>query len=249
MMIRNTNLRSLISTVRSLTLNVSPIRHVSGTPKGKAKLKAGQAPKKSTVSKKKKKSSDAPDPESRGTASSRAQAERARRLVESCASAPSPLRHLSPADRLREAERERLGLASGDKRRSDDGKSAPLSDEGDRPTMGTPGMDWISLGLVDADQVPEYELTAEDGKRLAKEYSRVLMRRHRARQKAETQFLRLKEEAVAAIPEGRLREAAMEPDFTPFPARPIAALTPPIEGYQERFREGALRSVGKVKMR
>lgn len=35
--------------------------------------------------------------------------------------------------------------------------------------MGTPVFVLISLGLVDADKVPKYELTVEDGQRLAKE--------------------------------------------------------------------------------
>ncbi|KAL0000647.1 hypothetical protein SO802_014428 [Lithocarpus litseifolius] len=108
--------------------------------------------------------------------------------------------------------------------------------------MGTPGLDLISLGIVDADLVPKYELTAEDGKRLAKEYSRVLMRRHRARQAAESTLLRLKKEAIEALPE-ELRAAALVPDLTPFPAnRFMATLTPPIEGYIDKVMEAAKKS-------
>ena len=53
----------------------------------------------------------------------------------------------------------------------------------EKPTIiGTPGLDYVSLGLVDAEKIPKYELTVEDGRRLGKEYSRVLMRKHRERQ-------------------------------------------------------------------
>jgi len=73
----------------------------------------------------------------------------------------------------------------------------------EKPTiMGTPGLDYITLGLVDAEKLPKYELTKEDGMKLAKEYSRVLMRKHRARQAAETNLLRMKKEAIEALPGG-----------------------------------------------
>ncbi|CAN0907762.1 hypothetical protein LINGRAHAP2_LOCUS24971 [Linum grandiflorum] len=67
--------------------------------------------------------------------------------------------------------------------------------------MGTPGFDLISLGLVDANKIPKYELTVEDGRRLAKDYSRILMRKHRARQVAETNLLRTKKEAIEPLPD------------------------------------------------
>ncbi|KAL0412111.1 UNVERIFIED_CONTAM: hypothetical protein Slati_3800800 [Sesamum latifolium] len=115
--------------------------------------------------------------------------------------------------------------------------------------MGTPGMDLISLGLVDADKIPKYELTVEDGRRLAKEYSRVLMRKHRARQAAESTLLRLKKEAIEALPED-LKAAALVPDLTPFPVnRFMATLTPPIEGYIEKINEAARKSAAKEKLR
>ncbi|KAG8497241.1 hypothetical protein CXB51_008486 [Gossypium anomalum] len=114
--------------------------------------------------------------------------------------------------------------------------------------MGTPGLDLITLGLVDADKIPKYELTVEDGRRLAKEYSRVLMRKHRARQAAETNLLRMKKEAIEALPE-KLKEAAMRPDLAPFPAnRLMASLTPPIEGYIEKVKEAAKKSSTKQKL-
>ncbi|CAI0545584.1 unnamed protein product [Linum tenue] len=115
--------------------------------------------------------------------------------------------------------------------------------------MGTPGFDLISLGLVDADKIPKYELTVEDGRRLAKEYSRVLMRKHRARQAAETNLLRMKKEAIEALPE-KLKQAALVPDLTPFPKeRFMATLTPPIEGYIDKVKEAAMRSSGAQKIR
>lgn len=115
--------------------------------------------------------------------------------------------------------------------------------------VGTPGLDYVTLGLVDAEKLPKYELTAEDGKRLAKEYSRVLMRKHRARQAAETNLLSLKKEAIEALPE-KLKEAALVPDLSPFPVnRFMATLTPPIEGYIEKIREAANRISGKEKIR
>ncbi|CAN0876915.1 hypothetical protein LINGRAHAP2_LOCUS11564 [Linum grandiflorum] len=78
--------------------------------------------------------------------------------------------------------------------------------------MGTPGFDLISFGLVDADKIPKYELTVEDGRKLAKEYSRFLMRKHRARQAAETNLLRSKKEAIEALPY-HLKMAALVPDL------------------------------------
>ncbi|KAI6680544.1 hypothetical protein NL676_034425 [Syzygium grande] len=97
----------------------------------------------------------------------------------------------------------------------------------------TPGLDLISLGLVDTDKIPKYGLTVEDRRRLAKEYSRVWMRRHMARQAVESNLLWMKKEAIEALPE-KLREVALVPDLTPFPAnRFMATLTSPIEGYIE----------------
>lgn len=217
----------------------------SGTPKGKAKMKAGQQLKRSKITTKKGSSSAkgakayAPDEK--------------QRLYDQCLNAPTPVRFLTPKEKKREIEREKLGLISKDRQREIDilkkgGKQA-MGISNEPMIMGTPGMDLISLGLVDADKIPKYELTAEDGKRLAKEYSRVLMRRHRARQAAESTLLRLKKEAIEALPED-LKKAALVPDLTPFPVnRFMATLTPPIEGYMEKVREATRRSSGNEKMR
>lgn len=178
--------------------------------------------------------------------------ERQDRLEQLCLNAPTPIRYLNPRERAREAQREKLGLISKERQRELDilkKQNSKKDKEVFQEIMGTPGLDLISLGIVDADLVPKYELTAEDGKRLAKEYSRVLMRRHRARQAAESTLLRLKKEAIEALPE-ELRAAALVPDLTPFPAnRFMATLTPPIEGYIDKVMEAAKKSSGKEKMR
>ncbi|RCV04570.1 hypothetical protein SETIT_1G010700v2 [Setaria italica] len=185
--------------------------------------------------------------------------ERITQISESCLNASTPLRHLSPKERLREAKREELGLISKERQRELDVAKAKAkakakskgtgADDGDRVLMGPPGLDYISLGLVDEEAIPKYELTVEDGRRLAKEYSRVLMRRHRARQTAESTLLTLKKEAIAALPE-QLQAAAMVPDMTPFPAnRYMATLTPPIEGYIEKVRDAAKKHSVKEKLR
>ncbi|KAJ0979288.1 hypothetical protein J5N97_014762 [Dioscorea zingiberensis] len=251
-MIRNPRSHSLISSLK--TLIQSPSHHhvqkcpVSGTAKGKAKLKAGQPLKRSTIPKKK--PSGGGGGGGGGESSSRSgggRHEALNRMVDSCLNAPTPIPYLPPKQRQREVEREKLGLVSKHRQRELELKKSPPKDE--PVIMGTPGLDFISLGLVDADKIPKYELTVEDGRRLAKEYSRVLMRKHRARQAAESTLLRLKKEAIAALPE-KLREAAMVPDFTPFPAnRFMATLTPPIEGYIEKVREAAKKYSTKEKLR
>ncbi|CAN6237780.1 unnamed protein product [Urochloa humidicola] len=230
---------------------------VSGTAKGKAKLKAGQPLKRSTIGAKK----GTPSTGGGGGGGGRGRREAMERITlisESCLNASTPLRHLSPKERLREAKREELGLVSKERQRELDvakakakakSKGTTSADDGGRVLMGPPGLDYISLGLVDEEAIPKYELTVEDGRRLAKEYSRVLMRRHRARQTAESALLTLKKEAIAALPE-KLQAAAMVPDMTPFPAnRYMATLTPPIEGYIEKVRDAAKKHSVKEKLR
>lgn len=225
---------------------------VSGTAKGKAKIKAGQQLQRSKIPKST--PSKPVDSGSGGGGRRGEAAERINRMIDSCLDAPTPVRYLTPKDRRREAEREKMGLISRDRQREIDeakkkGADRSKEEEEERVVMGTPGLDLISLGVVDGEKVPKYELTVEDGRRLAKEYSRVLMRRHRARQAAETTLLRLKKEAIAALPE-KLRVAAMVPDLTPFPAnRYMATLTPPIEGYIEKVQEAARKTAGKEKLR
>ncbi|KAF3793242.1 hypothetical protein EJ110_NYTH10002 [Nymphaea thermarum] len=232
---------------------LTPRAGVSGTAKGKAKLKTGQPLKRSKITKKKG-AAAAPPSEGRGRGG---EAERLRRLAESCLNAPTPIRHLTEKQRRREAEREKLGLISKERQRElDMAKAKAKKKEGSdgapgtrESWIGTPGLDPISLGLIDEKDLIKYELTVEDGRRLAKEYSRVLMRKTRARQAAESTLLKLKKEAIAALPD-HLREAALVPDLTPFPAnRYMATLTPPIEGYVDKIREAAQKHVVKEKLR
>lgn len=222
------------------------VRSVSGTPKGKGKLKDGQALKRSTVTTKKKTADGEGGGGGRGRGRGE-QIEQLTRMADACLNAPTPVRFVPARERARELEREKLGLISKERQRELELAKKPKPE--DPFIMGTPGLDLISLGLVDADKIPKYELTVEDGRRLAKEYSRVLMRKHRARQAAETTLLRMKKEAIAALPE-KLREKALIPDLTPFPAnRFMATLTPPIEGYIEKVREAAKKHSVKEKLR
>ena len=221
---------------------------VSGTAKGKGKGKDGPL-KRSKITRKK----GPVDPaavEKGPRSEARAKLEK---LENACINAPTPIRYLTPKQKKREEERERMGLISNARRVELEmlkKKNKSKKSEFDSPMIiGTPGLDLISLGMVDVEKIPKYELTVEDGRRLAKEYSRVLMRRHRARQAAETALLRSKKEAIEALPEN-LKAAALVPDLTPFPTnRFMATLTPPIEGYIEKVMEAAKRSRFKEKLR
>lgn len=94
-----------------------------------------------------------------------------------------------------------------------------------------------------------HKMTEEEGMRLAKEYSRFLMKELRLRTAAENVRLQLKKEAIAALPP-HLREKALLPDFTPFPPTRIpASLTPPIPGYVEEMTKSAEQSAKIQKMR
>lgn len=58
------------------------------------------------------------------------------------------------------------------------------------------------------------------------------MKAHRERQRDLAKKLQLKLSAVAALPEGPLRDAALEPDLSPFPSsRPVWTDTPPVPGF------------------
>ncbi|KAK7275292.1 hypothetical protein RIF29_16404 [Crotalaria pallida] len=222
---------------------------VSGTAKGKAKIKAGQTLKRSKITVKKQQ----PGSESKSSGPMSRERQERELLYEQCLNAPTPVRYLTPKQRAREAEREKMGLISKDRKREIEliKKKNDKLKVSDAPTIiGTPGLDYITLGLVDAEKLPKYELSVEDGRRLAKEYSRVMMRKHRARQAAESTLLRMKKEAIEALPEGGLREAALVPDLTPFPVnRFMATLTPPHEGYIEKVREAAQKVSGAEKIR
>ncbi|KAL7121492.1 hypothetical protein ACP275_02G185400 [Erythranthe tilingii] len=236
-------LKPLHSSLDSLSSQFLQRCSVSGTAKGKGKIKAGQTLKRSKVTVKKGGAPAAPAKEGPRKKSEFEE------MVDKCLTATPPLRFLKPKEKAREATREKMGLTS----KGNEQAKQKLKKQGkdfDSPfVMGTPGMDLITLGLVDADKIPKYELNVEDGRMLAKEYSRVLMRKHRARQASESMLLKCKKEAIDALPE-ELKEAALVPDLTPFPInRFMATLTPPIEGYIEKVNEAARRSAIKGKLR
>ncbi|EEF39229.1 uncharacterized protein LOC8265531 [Ricinus communis] len=239
--------RPATSLLKSVTYQFGQRCSVSGTAKGKSKTKDGQPKKKNKVTTKKGPKGQDPSAQSPSHQSAK------NNLFEQCLNAPTPVRFLKPKEQAREAERQKLGLESKERQREKEiikkGGRQAMGVPDEPLMMGTPGFDLIALGLVDAEKIPKYELNEEDGKRLAKEYSRVLMRKHRARQAAESTLLRLKKEAIDALPD-KLKEAALVPDLTPFPVnRFMATLTPPIEGYIEKVKEAARRSSGKEKIR
>lgn len=168
-------------------------------------------------------------------------------LIKKCLDAPTPVRYLKEKDRIREMEREKLGLISKDRQRELDMEKQMKKKlkEGEIVTETKEQLDPVALGIVDKDEIPSFEFTVEEGRRLAKEYSRMLARDLRARQAEESMRLKLKNDAIAALPP-RLREAALVPDFTPFPAnRHRAYLTPPIEGYSQKLKDAAKQLASK----
>ncbi|KAJ0582162.1 putative 39S ribosomal protein L40 [Helianthus annuus] len=235
-------LKPLTSQIETLTHRFLQKCSVSGTAKGKGKVKDGQTLKRSKITIKK--GQQKPDP----SATKGPRKGQLEQLIDDCLQAKAPVRYLKPKEREREAEREKMGLISENRKLEianfKKNKNKDKNDKNDDEKIariGPEGLDLITLGVVDGDKVPKYELTVEDGRRLAKEYSRILMRKHRARQVAETGLLKCKKEAIEALPEG-LREAALVPDLTPFPVnRFMATLTPPIEGYNEKIVEAAKR--------
>jgi hypothetical protein len=224
---------------------------VSGTAKGKAKLKSGQPLKHSSISKK-----GTPSIGGGGGLGRREAIECITQISESCLNAPTPMRHMSPKERLHEDKCEELGLISKErqcelymaKAEAKANSKATGGDDGGRVLMGPLGLEYISLGMVEEEAIPKYELTVEDARRLAKKYSCVLMQQHRAQQTAESTLLKLKKEAIAALP-GKLQASALVSDMIPFPAnRYMATHTPPIEGYIEKVRDAAKKySVKKLR--
>ncbi|XP_010422429.1 PREDICTED: uncharacterized protein LOC104707705 [Camelina sativa] len=239
--------------IESLSYNLLQRCSASGTPKGKAKLKTGQPLKRNKVATKKSGGgAPAGDGEEAVKGKGRISDEK-QKLYEQCLNAPCPVRYLTPKEIEREVQREKLGLISKEKQRDMEiqkkGGAASMGVTDEPIRIGTAGLDYVSLGIFEADELPKYKLTEEDGERLAKEYSKVLMREHRERRAAETAFLNLKKAAIEALPEN-LKKAALEPDLTPFPAnRGMATLTPPIEGYLEKVMDAAKKSSSKEKLR
>ncbi|KAH9309410.1 hypothetical protein KI387_037321, partial [Taxus chinensis] len=212
---------------------LQPLKRPAFLTRGAATAKGKVQPKKKNVVRKKTlKPAKAP------SATRTAETERAKAMIQSCMNAPTPVRYLKKKDRLREIEREKLGLISKERQRElDMEKEKKKQANKEKPTTDKrEELDVVKLGIFDKDEIeiPSFELTVEEGKRLAKEYSRVLMRDLRKSQAEETMRLQLKNEAIAALPL-RLREAALVPNFTPFPKnRHRAYLTPPIEGYDQK---------------
>ncbi|KAL6278788.1 hypothetical protein ACE6H2_022389 [Prunus campanulata] len=250
---KNKPLRPLIESPSSY--NFLQRCSVSGTAKGKSKTKTALPLKRSKITVKK----GTAEPASKGGGGGgggggkgQSHRDRVEKFYDQCLNAPTPVRWLTPEQREREIQRAKLGLISKERQREIEMLKIGKEKLGipEKPTiLGTPGLDLISLGLVDAEKLPKYNLTVEDGRRLAKEYSRVLMRRHRARQAAESTLLRLKKEAIEALPE-HLKAAALVPDLSKFPEnRFMATLTPPIEGYIEKVKEAARKSSEKGKLR
>ncbi|CAN6867678.1 unnamed protein product [Brassica oleracea] len=243
--------------IESLTYNLIQRCSAGGTPKGKAKLKTGQPLKRNKLSTKKGGGGKSPAASGEGEEAVKGKgriSDEKQKLYEQCLNAPCPVRSLTPKEAEREAQREKLGLISKDKQRDMEiqkkGGAAAMGINTDEPMrIGTAGLDYVSLGIFSADELVKYKVTAEDGERLAKENSKVLMREHRERRAAETVLLNMKKAAIEALPE-KLKMAALEPDLTPFPAnRGMATLTPPIEGYLEKVMDAAKKSSSKEKLR
>ncbi|CAL9226253.1 unnamed protein product [Arabidopsis halleri] len=230
--------------IDSVSYNLLQKCYASGTPKGKAKLKTGQPLKRNKLTIKKGGGGD-----EAGKGKGRISDEK-QKLYDQCINAPCPVRYLRPKEREREARREKLGLISKARQREIEfqkkGGSFTMGVTTEPMRIGTQGLDYISLGIFTEDELPKYKVTVEDGIRLAKEYSRVLMREHRARRVAEINLVKLRKAAIEALPEN-LRKGALERDLTPFPVnRGLATLTPPIEGYLEKIMNAAAKKSSRI---
>jgi hypothetical protein len=83
--------------------------------------------------------------------------------------------------------------------------------------------------LTPAERVVRTEEELAEAAMRSKEYSRQKMREHRAWQAAFMAKVKLRDEAIQALPES-LREAALKPDLTLFPAnRQIWVESPPLD--------------------
>lgn len=150
-------------------------------------------------------------------------------LVVKALNAPSPVRHVKEKERLREQEMEKYGLMTKERQiELEQIKAREKAKEKEKKKKGD------AEEGTSVDEEGKTPLTKEEGMRLAKEYSRLLMREDRKLHAGETIRLRLKNEAIAALPLG-LREAARVPDLTPFPGLSPATLTPPIPGFTYEF--------------
>ncbi|CAN6986551.1 unnamed protein product [Brassica rapa subsp. trilocularis] len=241
-MIRFTRTKPILD---SLSHDLLQKCHASGTPKGKSKLKTIQALKRHKATTKRGGSGGEDAGKGKGA------------ISDHCINPPHPVRYLRPKERDREAQREKLGLISKARQREIDiqkklGPFTKTRATDEEPVrIGVAGLDYVALGIFTEDELPKYKVTVEDGKRLAKEYSRVLMREHREKRVAEIGLMKMRKEALEALPE-ELKKAALERDATtPFPViRGAATVLPPVEGYLERIMNAAnKKSSSKEKLR
>jgi type IV secretory pathway VirB10-like protein len=172
-------------------------------------------------------------------------------LVVKALEAPSPVRYVKEKERLREQEMEKYGLMTKarqieleqekakEKSLKKTKRKASSSEKEDGAGEQVEGEEENGIAGQEKETAP---LTKEEGMRLAKAYSRLLMREDRKFQAGATIRLRLKREAIAALPLG-LQEAARVPDMAPFPGLSPATLTPPIPGFVYEYdRRGDKRA-------
>ncbi|MCO5563138.1 hypothetical protein L7F22_016774 [Adiantum nelumboides] len=154
-------------------------------------------------------------------------------LVVKALNAPSPVRHVKQKERLREQEMAKYGLMTKERQieleqiKSRERAKEKAKKNNEEEEEGT---------YVEEDEEKQ-RLRKEEGMRLAKEYSRFLMREDRKLHAGETIRLRLKNEAIAALPPV-LQEAARVPDESLFPGLSPATLTPPIPGFSYEYNTG-----------
>ena len=171
-------------------------------------------------------------------------------LIVKALEAPSPVRYVKEKERLREQEMEKYGLMT--KARQIEIEQEKAKEKSLKKTKKVQSEEkqegdeeGIRTGPAVEDEMTKTEpvpLTKEEGMRLAKAYSRLLMHEDRKFQAGATIRLRLKREAIAALPLG-LQEAARVPDMAPFPGLSPATLTPPIPGFVYEYdRRGDKRA-------
>ena len=103
-------------------------------------------------------------------------------------------------------------------------------------------MDAATPEPLEPENLTEEELAAFAEK--AKEYSRKMMAQHREWQRDINQKIRLKRAALAALPEGFLRDEATKEDLALFPLKRHSPMqTPPIEGFYEEKQARAEEAV------
>lgn len=97
----------------------------------------------------------------------------------------------------------------------------------------------LLLDVLTPEETDDAPLSAEqqaEYTQRAKAYSRAKMAEERAWQRDLTRKIKLKDAALAALPP-KLREAAAQPDMTPFPLdRMVPTHTPPIKGFGDAGR-------------